>query len=69
MEDMFTMATTAIENLPLEEQLPPDVVGSYHEARDIPCFKILVQKEDNAPQATIGLVIKSDIAQPLSLLH
>ena len=69
MEGMFTMATTAIKSLPLEEQFPPDVVGSCHEARDISCFKTLIQKEDNAPQATIGLVITSDIAQPLSSLH
>ena len=51
---MFTTASAAIKNLPLEEQFPPDAIGRCHEARNIPCFNVLIQKEENSPQAIIN---------------
>ena len=51
------MASTVVKNLPLEVQSPPDAVGSCHIARNIPCFNVLIQKEDNVPQAAVNLVI------------
>ena len=55
---MFTMASAAVKNLPLEEQFPPDVVGQCHEARNIRCFNVFIQKKDNESQATINLLIE-----------
>ena len=43
----------------MEEQFSLDPVGRFHEARNIPCFNVLIRKKDNAPQATIDLVTKS----------
>ena len=68
MKGMFTMASDAVKNLPMEEQFPPDAIGCCHEARNIPCFNVLIQKEDNAPQATIDLVIES-VGLPNHLLN
>ena len=59
MESMFTMASVAVKNLPLEEQLPPDAIEHFHEARNIPCLKVLIQKKDNVPQPTISLVTET----------
>ena len=59
MEGMFTMVFATVKNLPFEEQFPPDAIGRCHEARNIPCFNVLIQKENNAPQASIDLVIES----------
>ena len=56
---MFTMASAAVKYLPLEEQFPHDAIGCCHEAKNISCFNAPIQKEDNAPQATIDLVIES----------
>ena len=68
MEGMFTKASATVKNLPLEEQFLPDAIGRCHKAWNIPCFNVLIQKEDNAPQATIDLVIES-IGFPNHLLH
>ena len=59
IECMFTMVSATVKNLPLKEQLSPDVVGCCHEARNILFFNVLIQKEDIAPQATTDLVIES----------
>ena len=68
MEDVFTIASVAVKNLPLEEQFPPNAIGCCHEARNIPCFNVLIQNEDNPPQATIDLVIES-VGLPDNFLH
>ena len=68
MEGMLTMASAAVRNLPLEKQFPPDAIERCHEARNIPCFNKLIQKEDNASQATIDLVIES-VELPNHFLH
>ena len=47
------------KNVVLEQLFPPDAIGRCHEDRNIPCFNVLIQKEDNAPQATIDLVIET----------
>ena len=52
------MASAAVKNLPLEEQFPPDVVGQCHEARNICCFNVLIQKKDDESQATIDVLIE-----------
>ena len=59
MKGIFPMASARVKNLPLEEQFPPDATGHCHESRNMPCFHVLIQKQDNAPQATINLVIES----------
>lgn len=59
VDGMFTMASSAVKNLPLEEQFPPDAVRHCHEARNIPCFNVLIQKDNNPPQATIDMVIEN----------
>ena len=66
MEGMFIMATAAAKSLPLE-QFPPDAISCCHETRNIPCFNVLTQKEDNVAQA-IDLVIES-VALPNHVLH
>ena len=68
MEGMFTMASATVKNFPLEEKFPPDAMGPCHEARNIWCFNVHIQKEDNAPQATIDLVTES-IGLPNHLLQ
>ena len=55
VEGMSTMASVAVKNLPLDEQFPPDAIGRCHEARNIPCFNVLIQKEDNAPLESVKL--------------
>ena len=62
------MASAAVKKLLLEEQFPPDAVGRCQEAGNIPCFNVLIQKEDNAPQATVGLVTEG-VRLPLSSPH
>ena len=62
------MASTTVKNLPLEEQVPPDAVGCFHESRNIPCFSVLIQREDNMPQTTTDLVIGS-VGLPCYFLH
>ena len=57
MKGMFTMASVAVKNLPLEEQFSPDAIGRCHKARNIPCFNLLIQKEDNTSQVTIIIII------------
>ena len=47
MEGMFTVASVTLKNLPLEEEFPPCAIGRYHEARNIPCFTVVIHKEDN----------------------
>ena len=59
MESIFTMSSVAVKNLPSEKQLPPDAIEHFHEARNIPCLKVLIQKKDNVPQPTIRLVIET----------
>ena len=60
VESMFTMGSTPVKNLPLEEKFPPDAVRRCHEARNIPCFNFFIQKEDNVHLATIDLLIESE---------
>ena len=65
---MLTMASSAVEKVSLGKQVFPDAVGRSHEARNIPCFNFLSQKEDNAPEVTISLVIES-VGLPNHFLH
>ena len=58
-EGMFTLASTAIKNLPMEEQFSPDAIRHCHEARNIPCFNVLIEKGDMMPQVAINLVTES----------
>lgn len=58
-EVMFTMASSAVENLPLEEQLPLGTVGHFHEARNTPCFIVLIRKEYNVPHFAIDKMIEN----------
>ena len=62
------MSSANVKNFPLEEQFPPDAIRLCHESRNIPCFNALIQKEDNAPHATIHLVTES-VGLPNYLLH
>ena len=59
IKGMFTMASATVKKFPFEEQFSPDAVGRCHEARNIPCSNFLIQKEDNAPQATIDFGTES----------
>ena len=68
MEGMFTMASTAVKNLLLEEQFPPGAVRRGREARNVPCFKMFIQKEDNSPQAITDLATEC-IGLPSHFLH
>ena len=68
MEVIFTMASAAVRNLPLKKQFLRDGVGHCHEARNIPCFNVLIQKEDNVPQANIDLMTES-MRLPNHFLH
>ena len=65
---MLTMVSSAVKQFSLEEQVFPDAVGRSHEARNIPCFNFLSQKEDNAPEVTISLLIES-VGLPNHFLH
>ena len=65
---MFTVTSAAVKSLPLDEQFPANTVGLCHEARNIHCFDVLIQKEDNSSQATIDLVIES-VGFPDHFLH
>ena len=62
------MASSAVKKFSLEEQFFPEAVGRSQEARNIPCFNFLIQKEDNAPEVTISLVIES-VGLPNHFLH
>ena len=68
MEGIFTVASATVKDLPLELHFPPGVVGRCHGVRNISCFNVLIQKEDNVPQATIDLVLQS-VGLPNDLLH
>ena len=65
---MLTMASSAVKKVSLGKQVFPDAVGRSYEARNIPCFNFLSQKEDNAPEVTISLVIES-VGLPNHFLH
>ena len=47
-EEQQPPAPAAVKNLPLEEQFHPDTIGRCYKARNIPCFNVLIQKEDCA---------------------
>ena len=68
MEGMFTMASATFKSLLLEEKFPLDSIGRCHKAKNIPCFNVLIQEEDNAPKATVDLVIES-LEFPNHFLH
>ena len=68
MEGMFTMASATFKSLLLEEKFPLDSIGRCHKAKNIPWFNVLIQEEDNAPKATIDLVIES-LEFPNHFLH